>query len=490
MRKYQQRQISDLLQTIREAQAAGLYADCQEGAVSLGMFIESIEGEGTRTVELLEEYCELLFKASTGEISEKTLRNHLCRIDSSVRRELRPNKIEVAFLSYKASMSDSIESVYHSAKTDPNCDAFWIPIPYFEKNNDGSLGKVRFEGAESYGDNIECTDWRSYDIEERRPDVIFTFAPYDAANYVTSVHPDFYCKRLRNLTDCLIYVPYFVTFDDVPEFFCTVAGCVFAHKVIVQSEKIRDTYIRVFKKHYGNRFGKPEDKFIALGSPKYDKVLNTKREDCNLPDEWRELIGGKKVVFYNTSLGAMLAGNEEYLKKLRFVLGTFQSRKDVVLWWRPHPLSEATYSSMRPGLLDEYERIVAGYRRDGWGIYDDTADLHRAIALSEAYYGDYSSLVSMFNVTGKPVFIQNVNQRITATDSAYGKNELLITFNAGHPYQGYEDSAVTLPIFLDNLANEALNREQISFDYLKGLIENTDGSCGMKTYEYILTNIK
>jgi hypothetical protein len=48
------------------------------------------------------------------------------------------------------------------------------------------------------------------------------------------------------------------------------------------------------------------------------------------------------------------------------------------------------------------------YLAEGWGIYDDTADLDRAIAISDAYYGDGSSVVQLYQQTGKPVMIQNV----------------------------------------------------------------------------------
>jgi hypothetical protein len=406
MRKRQQQQILDLLQTIKQAQTAGLYAECQEGARSAGEFIEGIEGEGTRAVAQIEEYCELLYGAHKGEIGGKRLRKQLIEIENSVRSELVPNRIEVAFLSYNASMSDSIESVYLAAKADPVCDAFWVPVPYYERRPDGSLGSMRCEGADCYGADIVCTDWREYDIKARRPDVIFTFNPYDGGNLVTSIHPDFYCERLRSLTDILVYVPYFVNDDDaVPEHFCTLAGCVFAHKVILQSEEVRNVYIRVFKKAYGNRFGKPEDKFVALDSPKFDKVTNAKRTDFTLPQTWKHVIEGKKAIFFNTSIGALLAGNEQYLKKLRHVLDIFKTRDDVALWWRPHPLNEATYSSMRPQFLAEYRRIVADYRHAGWGIYDDTADLHRAITWTDAYYGDASSVAALYKATRKPVMI-------------------------------------------------------------------------------------
>ncbi|MDR1320511.1 MAG: hypothetical protein LBK56_03655, partial [Gracilibacteraceae bacterium] len=252
MRKQQQWQILDLLQTIEEAQAAGLYADCQDGALGIIRYVESLEGEGTRTAELLAEYYELLFRADGGEIGAEVLREHLRAIGAGVRSELRPNKIEAVFLSYNASMADCLESVYLAAKADPACEAVWLPIPYFERNNDGSLGAARYEGAESYGVSFACADWRGYDMKTRRPDAIFSFAPYDADNYVTAVHPDFYFERLRGLTDCLAYIPYFVCTGDVPEHFCTVAGCVYAHKVFVQSEKVRATYIRVFREAFGD----------------------------------------------------------------------------------------------------------------------------------------------------------------------------------------------------------------------------------------------
>jgi hypothetical protein len=369
---------------------------------------------------LLEEYCELVYLAGidAGRANHtKKLQAHLVKIENSVKAELIANKTEIAFLSYNAGMADSILSICFAAKADPACDAYWIPVPFYERRADGSFGVMHFEGEDCYDDGIECIDWQKYDIEARHPDVIFTFNPYDAGNYVTSVHPDFYCERLRGLTDLLVYVPYFVASDAVEGHFCTVAGCVHAHKVVLQSDKIRSVYIRAFKEAYGNRYGKPEDKFVALGSPKYDAIIKTKREDCRLPDVWRALIGNKKVVFYNTTVGAILTGNEQYLRKLRYVLDTFKRRDDVVLWWRPHPLNKATYKSMRPRLLVAYEQIVADYKRGNWGIFDDTADLHRAIAWSDAYYGDGSSVVSLFEKTRKQIVIQDVSAKYAFSET-------------------------------------------------------------------------
>jgi len=53
--------------------------------------------------------------------------------------------------------------------------------------------------------------------------------------------------------------------------------------------------------------------------------------------------------------------------------------------------------------------IVKEYKDASWGIYDDTADLDRAIAISDAYYGDRSSVVQLFKKTEKKVLLQNVD---------------------------------------------------------------------------------
>lgn len=80
----------------------------------------------------------------------------------------------------------------------------------------------------------------------------------------------------------------------------------------------------------------------------------------------------------------------------------------MALLWRPHPLIRATIEAMRPELWKEYEEIVRDYQEGGWGIYDDTADVDRAIALCDGYYGDPSSLVELCMKVKKPVMIQDV----------------------------------------------------------------------------------
>ncbi|MHA7967354.1 hypothetical protein ACX93W_24845 [Paenibacillus sp. CAU 1782] len=438
MRKYQQKQIHHLLITLQEATdeikrqflnknyqtVITLLGDCQDAAIYIGEFIENLEGEDTRTVTLLTEYHESLYHIAM-EIQTidasfiKRLKNQLRLIDSNVRNEFKQNKIEVAFFPYKASMWDALESIWLAAKEDPQCDAYVVPIPYFDRLPNGKVGQMHYEGHQ-YPDYVPIVDWQTYKVEERRPDVSFIHNGYDDYNRITTVHQNYYSENLKEHTELLCYSPYFVTSNTIEKHSCTLQGVVYSDRVYVQSDKLRDEYIQAIQEfemenHCVGRFGKVKEKIVSSGSPKFDKVINSNPDDFRIPDEWNKLIekadgSRKKIVFYNTSIGPILSGNEKYIAKLRSVFSTFRNLDDVVLWWRPHPLSEAAYSTMRSFLFDEYVQLIKEYKTEGYGIYDDTADLHRALSLSSAFYGDGTSVMQMYQCMDKPVMIQNIEQ--------------------------------------------------------------------------------
>ncbi len=135
--------------------------------------------------------------------------------------------------------------------------------------------------------------------------------------------------------------------------------------------------------------------------------------DKIFPDNWKEIINGKKVIFYNTSVGSLLQGRGKHIEKMRWVFQTFQEHPEVVLWWRPHPLELSTIESMAPELVQQYLEMRAQYVDKKTGILDESADVHRAIAVSDAYYGDWSSVVQLYKVAKKPVLFENDNVKTT-----------------------------------------------------------------------------
>ena len=507
MRKAQKQEILAMIQILHEAHdeiknqidrknfcvAQDIISQCQECAISIGTTIEKLEGEGFVTVSYAESYCDVLFSAYqelndsnvNANIIYKNLKKQLLRIENSVKNDV-PIRKEVAFFPYKASMWDALESVYLAAKEDPNCDAYCVPIPYYDRNPDGSLGQMHYEGRE-YPKNIEVIDWQTYHFEERRPDAIYIHNPYDDWNLVTCVHPRYFSTNLKKYTDKLVYIPYFVLDEIEPDdqtkidsmkHFIWTAGVINADRVIVQSEKMKQIYVNEYLKaaqanglqgkHIDRKY--LEEKFLGLGSPKFDKVLNTKKEDLEIPEKWLKIIekpdgSWKKIIFYNTSIAALLEHNEKMLEKMKDVFRIFKENKDeVALLWRPHPLIKTTVSAMRPRLWIEYEKLVKQYKEEGWGIYDDSSDIDRAVVLSDGYYGDSSSVVQLYQKTKKPMLLEmpyicgnNKNYQDLEFENLYEDSEYL-WFTAFH-FNGLfkMDKLNWRPQFVGVFPNEALD---------------------------------
>lgn len=425
-------QVEKTLEDKKAEQAAAGLVDCQNAAIAVGTSIDNSEGEGTDAVKQLEEYCELIYHIHesilSGEYESpskiyKKLNKKYLQIRNNIAYNI-PVRKEVVFLPYKASMWDSLESVWRKCCEDPECDVNVIPIPYFDKNPDGSPRQLHYEGSQ-YPKDVPVIHYENYNLEESHPDEIYIHNPYDEYNYVTSVHPAYYSKLLKNYTDKLVYIPYFVLAEPDPKnpasiegisHFAQTPGVLHADEVWVQSENMRLCYVEAMCQWCGENTRKIwEKKILAKGSPKFDKVADTRKEDLTLPEDWIAKIRNtdgtdKKVILYNTGVSALLKEDERMTDKIEDVLKTFYEHKDkVTLLWRPHPLIEATISSMRPKLWERYASLVDKYKKENWGIYDDSPDLNRAIATADAYYGDGSSVVQLCQSVGMPVMIQSVN---------------------------------------------------------------------------------
>ena len=413
MRKTQKKQMIDIVKTLYEAHdiikkhikanqiefVFNLLADCQNTAVLLGENIEKSEGENFITVTYLENYCDELYQVSLALNEQninannivKRLNKLLIDIENSIKLDIKV-KYEIVFMPYKASMWDSMESVWKAACDDEDCDAYVFPIPYYDRNKDFSLGQYHYEGLQ-FPDYVPIVS--SYDLEKRKPDVIYIHNPYDGGNLVTSVDPKYYSNELKKYTECLVYIPYY-----------SMSGGLSIRNYAPAYANI--DYMVIQSEYYRNSFDEkmPNYKFLPLGSPKFDKVINLCNNPPEMPLEWKIKSQDKRIYFYNTSIGGMLQNTKAFINKLKYVFKCFVGKQDACLLWRPHPLLESTFESMRPEYLNTYKMLKQFFIDKNLGIYDDTPDMDKSIALSDAYIGDAgSSVVSVFGVTGKPIFI-------------------------------------------------------------------------------------
>ena len=225
MRRREKEQLLQYLQEMGEMQKQlrnkdlpmedllGILQQLQSAGYEVGTAIEQSEGEGTRTVSLLEDYCEVLYQYSEKAgsswderlIDLEKLDQGFQTIQDSLVKDI-PCRTEVVFLPCKASLWKSMEDIWKATRQHADCHAVVMPIPYFDKNPDGSLGEEHLERS-LMPDDVETVPFEEYHLQEAKPDVIFFSNPYDRDHKTMSVDPAFYSDQLKQYTDCLICVP-------------------------------------------------------------------------------------------------------------------------------------------------------------------------------------------------------------------------------------------------------------------------------------------
>lgn len=398
--------------------------DCQEAAITIGEEIEQKFEFPEKSVSLLERYCEALYQLF---IRVPFLKEDIVELDEYISEVIEyvnaePIRVLVVFFPYKASMWDSLESIWIAAKSDSRCECKVIPIPYYKIDREKQEALFSYEGME-FPQYVPIVSFDEFSLENERPDIAYIHNPYDNCNLVTSVHPDYYSKTLKQYVDKLIYVPYYVNSGTVSEHHKDLPAYENVDYMIVQSEYFRKGFIST--KYY--------NKVLAFGSPKFDRIFMMTQSKTEFPEEWKNFIGIKATVMLNTSINCFLYNGEAFIKKLKYIFELFEKNREIVLIWRPHPLLEATIKAMRWELSDAYQEIKQYFVTHQIGILDVTPDITKTVVSANAYIGESSSsVVSLFDVAGKPIYILDNNiyrdftieeeKRIRIIDAIYDKD--------------------------------------------------------------------
>ncbi len=252
-------------------------------------------GEETCDVESivasLEHYCEDVYAAYQKELSIDPsdiakLRSYEDHFDT-VFRDIN-EKAEVVFLCYMTEHWKSLHTVWESAMADESVHVTVIAVPYYLKENDGSINKDEMIIEDGYPPEVELTPYDQYDMETEHPDVIIFQCPYDQYSTAVSVHPYYYVSNLYQYTEKLVFIPPFYTRDiqeqdkrirsTLRDFICN-PGLIYADQVIVQSEGVKKAYEEILSGFITEELGETAavteavragEKIIAIGTSIHD----------------------------------------------------------------------------------------------------------------------------------------------------------------------------------------------------------------------------
>lgn len=363
------------------------------------------------------------------------------RLISEIKTFISKNIVyKVVFMPYKASMWDSLESIWMAADKDERCEALVVPITYYElDNNQNPIKKVNERNL--FPEYVNTINDEEYDLENDIPDIIYIHNAYDNTNLVTRVDSRYYSWNLKKYCKKLVYVPYYKWIDRVSSPILDGFSCFVDYLILGSDDAVSDC-----KKHLSesaDTLGVDRDNFeksvsnklLGIGSPYIDKVRRINKNNTPFPSEWDATkMNGKKVFLYNLTLREIF--NFHGLGKVKRTLDFFkENRDDVYVILRPHPLMRATLNSMFPNLLAEYDCVIQEFKRDGYGVLDEEKNMYVSFVWSDACYGTRrSSLTELYRYTGKPLLVydsdneNNHDQRCEASNMFTERNMPLPEF--------------------------------------------------------------
>jgi len=417
--------------------------------------------------EFLKDYT-LINELSVKELTDKVL------LLKEILKEEVKEELNIVFFPYKASMWDSLSSVYEAAKKDKNCVVHVVPIPYYELS--GDKDRLVYEG-DRFPNDVEITYFKDYNLEVEQPDIIFVHNIYDNYNTLTRVHEYYFTTNLKKYTDMLVYIPYHISSFILPKkgemrLAYSLPSIDNVDKIIVANEFLREAAILD---------GVPKEKVIALGSPKIDAMVKSLREDVAYPEGWKEKIDGKRVYLLNT--GCMFFAIDPFLSVtvLSNILNISNMDKDSVVIWRPHPLTKVSILKYTPGLAKYYIDLTEKYIKSEMGMYnniilDETDDYFPALKAADVLISSDGSLLRSYLLTEKKVIFLD---KTLPNNSLVPSNAFYYFYNQDEPW--YE----LVKKFAKGYDPLAVNRKGIA----SKVYANIDGTCGEKVYQEIKRSV-
>ena len=337
------------------------------------------------------------------------------RIDKE-KKDYKDKKM-VVFMPFKAKYWNMMAGLWKEYERSGEYTLIAIPAPYYYKNIDGTVEK--FNDDKQYPEYVKIVSPENFDFDNEYVEKIIIQNPYDSYNATTTVHPQFYAKKLAMCTKELIYIPYFETEEINPsdmrayvsmDSYVTMPGVVYSDKVIVQSEGIKELYVKKLSEYFGEETRDIWNTKIIGNGKHYIEMENSDSKYDDIPEKCKGYIkksdgSYKKVILYFICTNDVLENGHRVFDKIKRSMDTFLEYEDSVV---PLMIFESNIDEIlkmeNPELLEDYNEIKMNFIQ----YIVNENELDKAINLCDAFYGDAGSEAQLCRNSGKPVMIQNV----------------------------------------------------------------------------------
>ena len=317
-------------------------------------------------------------------------------------------KRRILFLAAGPMWWSSLADLYEKECSDSEAEVRVVALPMLMKNCYGEIDATDEELAmaareDEYPEDIILTPWYDFEIEQFQPDRCYIQDVYDGENPVLSVPAMYHSSHVRDYTNELILVPPIGADDFTSEdrndlyglkHYAKAPGAVYADKVLVRSEVIRERYLEVLTEWAGDDAREYWERKIQVNA--------IERKDSNISKE----DGRKKTLLF------MIGANEvaeyhgkaaEMLQKKLSVIRSSANSLDVMISLYPPELEcwDSGLTEGKDAFLQQVEDALPEY-----GFCDlRENNIDEIVGACDAYYGSSSPLVVEFVRAKKPVMV-------------------------------------------------------------------------------------
>lgn len=420
-------------------------SECQQLLVDMGTLIENVKGEDSSKpiIEIIQNFCDELFDLynliTTHNSGNSELTNSKDKSFSYGEKLIYKigiikkcfketteiiekhiiNREEILFLTIGPKEWNGFKNLYEQLLMEDRADICVVPLPLLFKDYVGQIYASDDEiiantHLDDYPENVKLSLWTDYNLALHHPEKIYIQSPYDGENPCLTVPPNYYAKDLRNYTERLIYIPPFKTDEfkekDYTDFYnlkhyVTAPGVIYSDEVIVQSDNIREQYIKKLISFSG---GETKDAWI-----KKIKVDNQQIKGSGKRTE------KKKKIFYLIGLNELSENNktnaeavisdsskDNIIEKIKLRIELFNKNKeDVETMVGFYPPDLNTWNNVSSRKTKELTDLLSSYGYEYIMPELDNTELEKIVAEYDAYYGSPSPLVTIFSYNKKPVMI-------------------------------------------------------------------------------------
>ena len=331
-------------------------------------------------------------------------------------------KKEMVFLPFSPKYWKYMEKEWAKYAGSDEWDVYVIPIPYYTKKEYNEHDSLCYETF-GYPEYVKLTGFDAYDFDSRLPERIVIQNPYDDYDSAISVHPRFYTQLLRRITKELVYIPYFATDDYgrddersviVSSYYIRVPGVTRADKVILFSDNMRTRYIEELTGFAGEDTRAVWEERITVDEDIAPDEECTGLYAEDVPDDWWKYLvddngEGMKVLLFHVNPGVLVTYGQKYIDKMERTFRVFEENRDkMTIFWQMSPEAKSLLQTHYPDIFKKLHAKIEDFARKELGIYLESDDIEKAVAVADAYYGDRDEILYRVRKLGKPVMIQNV----------------------------------------------------------------------------------